>query len=396
MRRFRVATAGVLFMLFSPVAFAAAAIPLKANVASRTSNGVRSFTVVAQTRAQAVCRVKVRLPNTSRRVVLASILADRRGRAGWTWTAARPPRGLWRFQVECGPSVKSVTIRRTRNMIVQSRFAKGTIGSQDSFRARFGRVLPNVLGKGAGFGATPNPFDWHQCTWWAYEKRPDVYEAAVKAGAPSGGSRGVVDGLVVFHWDGGQWFDRAKAAGLATGQTPKVGALVSWAGWKGVPWGHVAYVEEVRSDEWIRVSECSGLSLLCGSRWMNPKDYWGALRGYIYSSTAVTPTPPPSGGGGTPPPSTRAETTGGPTNTWTNYTNAGGTQGPTIPAFTTVQIACKLQGFKVADGNTWWYRIASGPWNSQYYASADAFYNNGATSGSLSGTPFVDAAVPNC
>ena len=30
------------------------------------------------------------------------------------------------------------------------------------------------------------------------------------------------------------------------------------------------------------------------------------------------------------------------------------------------------------------------------YASADAFYNNGHTSGSLTGTPFVDNNVPNC
>ena len=56
----------------------------------------------------------------------------------------------------------------------------------------------------------------------------------------------------------------------------------------------------------------------------------------------------------------------------------------------------KVQGFAVADGDTWWYRIASSPWNGAYYASADAFYNNGRTSGSLHGTPFVDNAVPNC
>ena len=90
------------------------------------------------------------------------------------------------------------------------------------------------------------------------------------------------------------------------------------------------------------------------------------------------------------------ETTGGAANTWTNYTNAGGTQGPTIPAFATVQVTCALTGFRVADGNTWWYQIGSAPWNNQYYVSADAFYNNGQTSGSLRGTPFVDPAVPNC
>jgi len=106
--------------------------------------------------------------------------------------------------------------------------------------------------------------------------------------------------------------------------------------------------------------------------------------------TGSSPTPSPSA------PQTYAETTGGVTHTWTNYTNAGGYEGQIIPSNTTVQIACKVTGFRVEDGNTWWYRIASSPWNGSYYASADAFYNNGETSGSLLGTPFVDSAVPNC
>ncbi|MEV4423452.1 hypothetical protein AB0L40_26295 [Patulibacter sp. NPDC049589] len=96
------------------------------------------------------------------------------------------------------------------------------------------------------------------------------------------------------------------------------------------------------------------------------------------------------------PPTTFAETAGGNANTWTNYANAGGTQGPTIPGGATVQIACKIPGFRVADGNTWWYRIAQSPWSNAFYVSADAFYNNGQTSGSLRGTPFVDPAVVNC
>jgi hypothetical protein len=124
---------------------------------------------------------------------------------------------------------------------------------------------------------------------------------------------------------------------------------------------------------------------------------------------APTTTPvsggPPSGGGSPPPPPpqqpppaapTWAETVGGPTHTWTNWTNAGGYEGPTIATGQTVQIACKLPGFRVADGNTWWYRIAQSPWNSNYYASADAFYNNGQTSGSLRGTPWVDPNVRDC
>jgi hypothetical protein len=105
-------------------------------------------------------------------------------------------------------------------------------------------------------------------------------------------------------------------------------------------------------------------------------------------STSTTPAPPT--------PTTYSETTGSVVHTWTNYTNAGGSEGPEIPSNDTLQIACKIPGFAVADGNTWWYRIASAPWNSAYYGSADAFYNNGATSGSLKGTPFVDPNVPSC
>lgn len=96
------------------------------------------------------------------------------------------------------------------------------------------------------------------------------------------------------------------------------------------------------------------------------------------------------------PPPTWTEYAGGPSHTWTNYTNAGGNEGPTIPANQPIQIACKVPGFAVADGNTWWYRIAQAPWSDQYYVSADAFYNDGASSGSLNGTPFVDPAVANC
>jgi CHAP domain len=109
------------------------------------------------------------------------------------------------------------------------------------------------------------------------------------------------------------------------------------------------------------------------------------------TTTTSTTTPTP-----TPAPTYHNETVGGVAHTWTNYSNAGGNEGPSIASNETVQIACKVTGFKVADGNTWWYRIASSPWDSNYYVSADAFYNDGATSGSLIGTPFVDPAVPNC
>jgi len=95
-------------------------------------------------------------------------------------------------------------------------------------------------------------------------------------------------------------------------------------------------------------------------------------------------------------PASVTETVGGSTNTWTDYTDGGGTQGPTIGTGASVQVICRLHGLRVPDGDTWWYRVGSSPWNGAYYASADAFYNDGQTSGSLVGTPQVDRAVPRC
>ena len=90
------------------------------------------------------------------------------------------------------------------------------------------------------------------------------------------------------------------------------------------------------------------------------------------------------------------ETTGGVVHTWSDYQNAAGRNGPSISSNQTIEVSCRADGFRVADGNTWWYRIASSPWNSAYYASADGFYNDGTDSGSLAGTPFVDLNVPIC
>jgi hypothetical protein len=107
------------------------------------------------------------------------------------------------------------------------------------------------------------------------------------------------------------------------------------------------------------------------------------------SQRTVNPPPPP------PPPSSRAETTGpAGSDTFDNPSNAGG-KGSRIGGNATIQISCRLQGFVVADGNNWWYRIESSPWAGKY-TPADNFYNNGQTSGTLIGTPFVDTNIPMC
>ena len=186
------------------------------------------------------------------------------------------------------------------------------------------------------------------------------------------------------------WTNPADAGGsegpsIASGQTVQIQCWVTgfrvadgntyWYEVASSPWNDSYYVS---ADAFYNNGQISGS--LVGTPFVDPA---------VPSCTGSGST---SGGGKT----YFAETTGGVAHTWTNYTDAGGTQGPSIGSNQTVQIACWVTGFRVADGNTYWYQIGSSPWDLNYYVSADAFYNNGETSGSLLGTPFVDPKVPEC
>ena len=123
---------------------------------------------------------------------------------------------------------------------------------------------------------------------------------------------------------------------------------------------------------------------------------WLRYQGLDVSSPTPPSTPSPT------PPSTKSPTIPSETvsssgaDTWSNYLAASGTAGIKIAPYSTVSISCRVQGFKVSDGDTWWYRISNPPWNNEFYVSADAFYNNGLTSGSLVGSPFFDPLIPLC
>ncbi len=93
---------------------------------------------------------------------------------------------------------------------------------------------------------------------------------------------------------------------------------------------------------------------------------------------------------------TFAEITGGSSHTWSDAQDAGGIAGPQIRSHETVEIRCRLAGWKVPDGNVWWYRIASRPWDGRFYVTGDAFYNGDKPRGSLARTPFYDPRIPIC
>lgn len=199
-----------------------------------------------------------------------------------------------------------------------------------------------------------------------------------------------------------------SARGVRRG-VPPVGSMVMFGAARGNKWGHVGiYLGDGKMISAWKTVVITSMSRFQNYRgWQPAPAVWPGrvpsnkapqyvATGYTPPTVAPTPTSPPSN---PPPPApkTYPETTAGVSNkTFTNYMNAGGTIGPSIAPYSTIQIACKLQGFAVANGNNWWYRIAQAPWSHQFYATADAFYNNGATSGSLAGTPYYDPAVPNC
>lgn len=184
--------------------------------------------------------------------------------------------------------------------------------------------------------------------------------------------------------------------GSSSGFTP--GGRYTVSAWypNGSPYTNLIATGQVRADGTIKWTwPCAGDP--SGTYTTEVRDdSTGRTTGRVSFTIGAGQQPPATPAPTTPSGTTYAETTGGVANTWTNYTNAGGQAGPQIPRYATVQIACKIRGFAVANGNTWWYRIASPPWNGVYYVSADVFYNNGQTSGSLAGTPYVDPVVPDC
>jgi hypothetical protein len=62
----------------------------------------------------------------------------------------------------------------------------------------------------------------------------------------------------------------------------------------------------------------------------------------------------------------------------------------------TVNVSCKVLDPSAAsvtpDG--YWYRLADSPWNNQYYAAANTFYNGDPINGPY--THNTDFNVPNC
>lgn len=99
-----------------------------------------------------------------------------------------------------------------------------------------------------------------------------------------------------------------------------------------------------------------------------------------------------------PRPSNRVwvETTGTPAHTWANPSNPGVHAGPPLGPREAVSVSCRVRGYVVSDGDPWWYRLAGKDWHNDFYATSDAFYNNGQINGPVDNGIIVDDQVALC
>ena len=109
--------------------------------------------------------------------------------------------------------------------------------------------------------------------WTYYMRNCTSYVAYRVAG---NGHINAVKGL----GNGGQWYSRAAAKGIEVGQTPRVGAAVSF-NFRGSPYGHVAYVEQVLDGGRFAISEYNmKLDGTYTSRIINSND--PTITGFVY------------------------------------------------------------------------------------------------------------------
>ncbi|HEY3760076.1 MAG TPA: CHAP domain-containing protein [Solirubrobacteraceae bacterium] len=185
----------------------------------------------------------------------------------WSWRVARDASsGVWVATVACAQSRAELGPRAARvkeDFVVKGGHGHTQLFVADALRVHVSRLAPTGAaaptgGKVVGLGGAGNPFPYGQCTYHAFETRPDIYEYAVAHGVPRGGLASGVKygGYPDYWWNAWRWLGNAQRVGYPTGTTPIPKALVVFPrGYGGSAVGHVAYVESVNADGSYYVSE---------------------------------------------------------------------------------------------------------------------------------------------
>ncbi len=161
-------------------------------------------------------------------------------------TARTAKGGQWRLSVSCTAHGQRPSGRASAVVLVSSgRHAHGTQLLRKHAHPQIQALqAPSPVQKGkVGLGgAPPNPgFPNGQCTYYAYEMRPDIYWTSVNNGAPR------------TNWNADNWSGfAAKYGHFAEGTIPQVGAVMVEPASIHSSVGHVAYVTSVSDNsDWV-------------------------------------------------------------------------------------------------------------------------------------------------
>jgi surface antigen len=154
------------------------------------------------------------------------------GVASWSWLVpGNAPSGKWTFQAACHSGKREARGQRWLIVLVPRGGARGR-GLVERETERIPQGRPAI--EPSGLGAAGNPYEWPQCTWYAWTRRPDL---------PNLGNAM-------------NWATNAQVHGIPVGSTPVAGAIAVFQpnqdGAHG--YGHVAYVESVAGSQ-MTISE---------------------------------------------------------------------------------------------------------------------------------------------
>ena len=98
----------------------------------------------------------------------------------------------------------------------------------------------------------------HQCTTWAYAKRPDIFDFTQSV-------------AYTPNWQAARWAQNAKRAGFPVDRHPAAGDIAVWPShYAGAgPIGHVAYVTKVHANGAITVTEMNSTAGRRISKWVD-------------------------------------------------------------------------------------------------------------------------------
>jgi surface antigen len=183
----------------------------------------------------------------------------------WSWQVpANATRGRWVAIVQCARSRRGLRSRQARPagaaIVVRGwrRSEPASIVAGGSMMVRSTPSDPRGFVARSPGGLGWNPFPYGQCTYHAFDARPDIYDYSTSHGVPLGGtaSGNYYGGVPDYTWNAWHWLGNAQAAGIPTGGRPFAGALAVFPqGYGGSSVGHLGYVLQVLRHGSYLVSE---------------------------------------------------------------------------------------------------------------------------------------------